>query len=106
MTDNKLKGHLGLCRRAGKMSLGHDATVSQIKNKKAHLVILCKDSSERLIKEIEDECTFNNRNIKSIKTELTSDDMYLIIGSKSKVFSIDDLGFANTLLKDLTGGIE
>ncbi len=106
MTDNKLKGHLGLCRRAGKMSLGHDAAVTQIKKRKACLTVLCKDSSERLVKEIKDECSFDNRNIKCITVSLTSDELYSYIGSKAKVFTIDDKGFADTLLRDLTGGNE
>lgn len=104
MTDNKLKGHLGLCRRAGKMSLGHDAAVTQIKKRKAYLVVLCADSSERLIREIKDECSFDGRNIDCINAELTSNELYSYIGSKSKVFSVDDENFAKTLLADFIGG--
>ena len=104
MTDSKLKGHLGLCRRAGKMSLGHDAAVTQIKKRKAYLAVLCSDSSERLFREISDECTFDGRNIQCISTKITSDELYLYTGSKAKVFTVDDKGFAKTLFNDLTGG--
>ncbi|MDE5994594.1 MAG: hypothetical protein K2G60_03675 [Oscillospiraceae bacterium] len=106
MAENKLKGHLGLCRRAGKMSLGHDASVTQIKKQKAFLTVCCKDASERLVAEIRDECNFGGRNIKFITADITSEEIYFYIGSKSKVFTIDDKGFADMLISDLTGGNE
>lgn len=106
MAENKLKGHLGLCRRANKMSLGHDAAVTQIKKQKAFLAVCCKDSSERLIAEIRDECSFAGRNIRFITADITSEEIYFYIGAKSKVFTVDDIGFAEMLISDLTGGNE
>lgn len=106
MSENKLKGHLGLCRRAGKMSLGHDAAVTQIKKRKAFLAVCCKDASERLIREIRDECSFENRNVTFITADITSDKIYFYIGAKPKVFTVDDKGFADMLISDLTGGNE
>lgn len=106
MTENKLKGLLGLCRKAGKMSLGHDAAVTQIKKRKAFLAVCCKDSSERLIREVRDECEFGGRNIKFITADITSDEIYFYIGAKPKVFTVDDKGFAEMLINDLTGGNE
>lgn len=106
MPENKIKGLLGLCRRAGKMSLGHDAAVTQIKKQKAFLAVCCKDSSERLINEIRDECNFRNRNIPFLAANITSDEIYYYIGTKTKVFTIDDKGFADKIYSDLTGGNE
>lgn len=106
MAENKLKGHLGLCRRAGKMSLGHDAAVTQIKKRKAFLAVCCKDASERLVAEIRDECNFGGRNIKFITADITSKEIYFYIGAASKVFTVDDKGFADMLISDLTGGNE
>ena len=80
MSENKLKGHLGLCRRAGKMSLGHVAAVTQ--------------------------CSFENRNVTFITADITSDEIYFYIGAKPKVFTVDDKGFADMLISDLTGGNE
>lgn len=106
MSEKRLKGLLGLCRRAGKMSLGHDATVAQIKKRKAILAVCCKDSSERLIREIRDECSFGGRNVTFITADITSDEIYFYIGAKPKVFTVDDKGFADMLISDLTGGNE
>lgn len=104
MTDNKLKGHLGLCRRAGKVSLGHDAAVTAIKKGKTFLAVCCKDSSPRLVREIQDECTFGGRNIQFISADITSEEIGIYIGKRAKVFTIDDENFANMLTIDLTGG--
>lgn len=96
MTDN-LKGILGLCRRAGKMSIGHDAAVSSIKQRKAFLNITCRDASERLKKEIADECSFQNRNIPYVDAEFDMKELSLCIGTRAGVISIDDRGFADKL---------
>ncbi len=101
MTDN-LKGILGLCRRAGKMSIGHDATVSSIKKRKAFLSITCCDSSERLKREIKDECAFEHRNIPYIDADFDMKELSLCIGTKAGVISIDDRGFANKLITILS----
>lgn len=96
MTDN-LKGLLGLCRRAGKMSIGHDAAVSSIKKRKAFLSITCCDASERLKKEIADECKFQNRNIPYVDANFDMKELSLCIGTRAGVISIDDRGFADKL---------
>lgn len=101
MTDN-LKGILGLCRRAGKMSIGHDAAVSSIKQRKAFLSITCSDASERLKKEIADECSFQNRNIPYIDADFDMKELSLCIGTRAGVISIDDRGFANKLITILS----
>ena len=97
ITDN-LKGLFGLCRRAGKMSLGHDAVVTSIKKRKAYLAITCSDASERLKREIMDECSFDGRNIKYIDASFEMAELALCISSKARVISIDDQGFAEKLI--------
>lgn len=97
MINDKLKGLFGLCRRAGKMSLGHDAVVTSIKKRKTYLAITCNDASERLKREIQDECSFDGRNIKYIDAPFGTDELAFCISSKAKVISIDDQGFAEKL---------
>ena len=81
--NNDLKGILGLCRRAGKMSLGHDAAVTSIKQRKAFLAITCSDASDRLKKEIADECGFDSRKTKFLTADFTMQDLGLVIGKKA-----------------------
>ena len=104
--NNDLKGILGLCRRAGKMSLGHDASVTSIKQRKAFLAITCSDASDRLKKEIAEECGFDSRKTKFLVADFTMQDLGLVIGKKTGVFTIDEENFAKRLYTILTGGHE
>ena len=104
--NNQLNGLLGLCRRANKIAMGHDAAITSIKQNKTYLAITCKDASDRLKKEIADECSFNNRNIKYVDAPFTMSELGLAIGKKAGVISIDDEGFANKLHSIITGGYE
>ena len=106
MMNNDLKGVLGLCRRAGKMSLGHDAAVTSIKQRKAFIAVTCFDASDRLKKEIADECGFDSRKTKFIIADFTMEDIGFVIGKKAGVFTVDDENFAKRLYTILTGGHE
>ena len=106
MINDKLQGILGLCRKAGKMSLGHDATITSIKKRKSQLVITCCDASDRLKKEMQDECSYDNRNIKYIDVSFSMKELSLCINARAGVISIDDQGFANKLESIITGGYE
>ena len=88
MINDKLKGYFGLCRKAGKMSLGHDAVVTSIKKRNAKLVLTCCDTSQRLKNEMKDECSFDNRNIKYIDTDLNTVTMFKAANS-FKIFGDD-----------------
>lgn len=88
------------------MSLGHDATVTSIKKRKAQLVITCCDASDRLKNEMRDECTFDGRNIKYIDASFDMKELSLCISSRAGVISIDDQGFAKKLHFIITGGYE
>lgn len=106
MMTNEVKGLLGLCRRANKIAVGHDAAVASIKSRKSYLAITCLDSSERLKKEISDECSFKNRSIRYADADFTMQELSSAIGTRAGVISIDDRGFAERLNKLLTGGYE
>ena len=106
MISDNLSGFLGLCRKAGKMSLGHDAVVTSVKKRKAKLVITCCDASDRLKNEMKDECSFDNRNIKYIDAPFCMKELSFCINARAGVISIDDYGFAQKLENIITGGYE
>lgn len=106
MMNNNINGLLGLCRKANKMAIGHDAVITSIKQGKSHLAITCLDASNRLKREVSDECSFNNRSIKYVDAPFTMAELGLAMGKKVGVISIDDEGFANKLYSILTGGYE
>ena len=99
MTDNpKFLSLLGMCRRAGKLSCGHDGAIGSVRGKSAKLCLLSSDSSERLRKEIEREANFEDRNIPVIILFSTMEDIRRATGLKSAVLSVNDEGFAKTML--------
>lgn len=84
------------------MSLGHDAAVGSIKQRKAYLAFTCSDSSERLKSEIADECSFDKRKTRYVNADFTMKELSLAIGTRAGVVTIDDRGFADKLNDYLT----
>lgn len=57
---NRLYNTLGICQKAGRLTLGTAAVEAQIINKRAKLVLLSSRLSERTIKKFKQLCTENN----------------------------------------------
>ncbi|MCR4594286.1 MAG: hypothetical protein K5761_04465 [Clostridiales bacterium] len=102
--NNTLKGILGLCRRAGKISVGHDAARDSVKRSRACLVICCSDASQRLIREMSEECSYNGRSISFVCAPFDKKDLSIAIGVSAAVISVDDAGFAGKIYSEMTGG--
>lgn len=103
MNDNpKLLSLLGMCRRAGKLSCGHDAAVGSVRSKSAKLCLLSSDASQRLIKEIEREAGFEGREIPVKVLYSGMEEIGRATGFKSAVVTVNDEGFAKTMLGLLT----
>lgn len=99
MTDNpKLLSLLGMCRRAGKLSCGHDGAIGSIRSRSAHLCFLSSDASQRLRLETQREADFEGRNIPVRVLHSTMEDIRRATGLKSAVLSVNDEGFAKTML--------
>ena len=99
MSDNpKLLSLLGMCRRAGRLSCGHDAAIGSVRSKSAKLCLLSSDSSQRLRKEIEREASFEGRDIPVKLMLSTMEEIGKAAGLKSAVVSVNDEGFAKTML--------
>lgn len=99
MNDNpKLLSLLGMCRRAGRLSCGHDAAIGSVRSRSAKLCLLSEDSSQRLRKEIEREAAFDGRDIPVRMLSSTSDEIGKATGLRSAVVTVNDEGFAKTML--------
>ena len=97
--ENKLLGLLGLCRRAGKLTLGFDATKDAVLAKSATLVLVTEDSSERTSRECErlskeNGCAFQ-------KLPFSMEAVHVFIGKRSAVLGVCDAGFSGALQKAL-----
>lgn len=91
--NDKFLSLLGMARRSGKLSTGHDAVISSIVKNKAKLVIVSSEGSERLKNEITHACSYGGKNIPVLFTEYTTGELSGAIGIKAAVISLDDEGF-------------
>lgn len=94
MTD-RLLSLLGLCRRAGKLTLGNDPVIDSINAKKAKLVIVASDCSQNTAKSVLRLAHQNN-----VPTHIvphTKDEISLSVGKYTAVLSVCDIGFARSL---------
>ncbi len=95
--NDKFLSLLGMARRSGRVSLGHDAVINSIVRSKAKLCVMSKEASERLQREIMHACTYENKDIPVIVTDYTLLELSSAVGSKAAVISVDDEGFAKAL---------
>ncbi len=98
MKDKQL-GMLGLCRKAGKLSVGHDAVIQSIVTSQAKLCLLTADASQRLMNETSHSASFEGKSIPVIVTNLSMEDMYHAVGTKAAVLSVNDEGFAKKIMQ-------
>ncbi len=96
MNDSALS-LLGLCRKAGKLSLGHDACKSSLNARTASLCVICSDASERLREEI--SLLSEKVGVKIFDVSYSMMDIKYATSFKAAVFTVDDEGFAKTLIK-------
>ena len=78
--QNKLTSLLGLSRRAGKLTMGHDPVAESVAKGESCLVLMAQDLSPR-----------------TKKTALTLDEMGFAVGKRVGVVSVNEAGFAKKL---------
>lgn len=96
MTD-RFYNAMGLCRRAKKLTIGHDEVKNSVRNKSAQLVILTADASARL----EDEMHNLTSDIMLIRTDATMADMQMRVGKRSAVYAVTDGGLKDLVLSTI-----
>lgn len=92
--NDKFLSLLGMARRSGKLSTGHDAVISSVVKNKAKLVVVSSEGSDRLKKEIAHACSYEGKNIPVLYTHYTTVEISHAIGIKAAVISLDEEGFA------------
>lgn len=88
---------LGMARRAGKLSMGHDMALKAIKNHKAKLLIFASDVSPRLINEFNAQTERYSKSIICCNVEETINELYAALGYKAGVITVDDANFSNRI---------
>lgn len=100
MTD-KAGSLLGLCRRAGRLAMGHDACSAAIYTGIAKLCLLTADASDRLKDEFRLATQKDNRAVPLRVLDCTMQDIKAAAGRPAGVLTVNDEGFAAALLAQL-----
>ena len=104
---NKVLSLLGMARRAGRLSCGHDAAVEAIVKNRACLCLCSADAAERLERELRHACTFEQKHIPFARLSVPMAALSKAIGTRAAVITVNDSGFAERLLallaEDTTG---
>lgn len=95
--NERILSLLGIARRAGKLSLGHDAAIGAIVKNKAKICVVSIDASERLKKELSHACSYNKKNIPLIVLDEDMLSFSKAVGCKCAVLTVDDEGFSNKI---------
>ena len=98
MNDSALN-LLGLCRKAGKLSPGHDACKASLNQGRASLCLICSDASQRLKEEI--TALAEKAGVRIFDVDYSMMDIKAAISFKAAVLTIDDEGFAKSLIKKI-----
>ncbi len=106
MTEAKLGGLLGLARRAGLLSVGHDAALGALQAKRARLLLLAADASDRLFAEMERAAARFSPETALVRTTASMQALGHFIGKKNvAVLSVDDDGFAERIHTQVREGM-
>lgn len=77
--------------------MGHDMCKGALRSGKAQLCIIGSDSSQRVTDEFRAIC--RECGIKMFKIPLTIDEIHHLIGYKAGVITVDDSGFAESVVR-------
>ncbi|MCI9145106.1 MAG: hypothetical protein HFJ97_01940 [Eubacterium sp.] len=98
MQKNKTLSMLGMARRAGKLSMGHDMAEKSIKAHKAQMVLICSDASKRLVKEFERTLENFKHDIPLIVADITINEIHFAVGYKAGIMTVDDVNFSKKII--------
>ena len=88
---------LGMARRAGKLSMGHDVAMCSLRSRKAKLVVFASDISDRLIDEFDIARKKYYPELQCLQIDETIKDIYFALGYKAGVITVDDNNFSGRI---------
>lgn len=97
--NSKILTLLGFARKAGRLAVGTMACEQSVTRKKAHLVLIASDISDKSRKEIKFLCEKHGASVAD--ASFTIDDMTQAIGTKAGIVAVQDDGFARAIAEKL-----
>ncbi|NLO45031.1 MAG: hypothetical protein GX107_00790 [Clostridiales bacterium] len=95
--DDKLLQLLGLCKKAGRLSWGHETCVKAVKDGNAKLALLARDASKRIKKDIIRAAAERNNAVEILETDYTMDQINAATGCFTGILTTYDEGFAKKI---------
>ena len=93
MNDSKVLNALGMCRRAGKLGIGMDATSESVR-KGTPLVLIAKDASDRTRKKVKEAAEGLSE---TVELDYTMDEIESGVGRKFAVAAVKDKNLAQAV---------
>ncbi len=91
----KLEGLLSMCRKAGRLVLGHDSVKESVQKRTAEIILFAEDFSPRTAQHIRRPA--EQSGIHTLTLPLTMDGMQRLCGKRAGVAAVTDRGFAAAL---------
>lgn len=98
MLKDKTLSMLGLARRAGKLSMGHDMAEQALLKSRAKMLLFCSDVSPRLVNEFKKTMELHSIDIPIFETEITIEEIHIFVGYKAGVLTVDDENFSKKII--------
>ena len=95
--ENKTLSMLGLCRRAGRLTMGFDSTVAAVLKGEGKLVVITRDISSKTEKEL--RYALSGRTAPILQIPFDQSDMAAAVGKGVRVAGVCDTGFAAQIKK-------
>lgn len=95
--NDKLLSFIGLCRRAGKMTIGNDPVAEDIKKGISELVLIADDISHNTEKDITKKA--EDGKVRIIKIPYSKEQVSVSLGRLTAVISVNDEGFAKKIIE-------
>lgn len=93
--NDRLLSFLGLCRRAGKLTLGNDMVLDAVDSGGAYLVVTASDISKNTERKILSRC--EARGVRCLNLGRTKDEVSFALGRLCVVAAVCDKGFADKI---------
>ena len=98
----KILNLLGIAKRAGYIVGGTDSVILEMRKKKAKIVFVANDSSDKTIDNFKRKCYFYNV---ECNFDFHSDEITHAIGQNRKIIALNDQGIYKAIQKYLRGDI-
>ncbi|MDO4488925.1 MAG: L7Ae/L30e/S12e/Gadd45 family ribosomal protein [Eubacteriales bacterium] len=100
---DRLSGMLSLSKKAGALKTGEFSCEKSLKDNRSKLCIIASDASDNTTKKFEDLC--KRKKVECRRIDMTKAELGHLAGQSERTMaSVEDNGFAQSILKLIDGG--